>query len=103
MGGAEPKIGLEVDPGGARIACSCTVELAQAVAPLLYQRVGLSGEARWDVETWSLVDFHASDLTDYRERSLSEGLATLAGIVGEDHWGDDVVAAVRAVRRSDEG
>jgi|GEM_PF-4643240 len=101
VGGAEPKIGLEADTEGTRIACWCSMELAQRVAPLLYQRVGLSGEAKWDAETWSLVDFHARDLTDYRERPLREGLAALAAIVGEDHWGDDVVAAVRSVR-SDE-
>ena len=33
---------------------------------------------------------------------LREGLAALAAIVGEDHWGDDVVTAVRSIRSDDE-
>ncbi len=99
VGGAEPKIGLEVDPDGARIACGCTVELAQRVAPLLYQRVGLYGEAKWDPEAWSLVEFDAKDLSEFRETPLQESLSALAAIVGEDHWGEDVVGAVKEIRR----
>lgn len=101
VGGAEPRIGLEVDPDGERIACACSMELAQRVAPLLYQRVGLWGEAKWDPETWTLAEFDAKDLSEYRDRPIAEGLAALAAIVGEDRWGDDLVEAVRALR-SDE-
>ena len=33
---------------------------------------------------------------------LRERLAALAAIIGEDHWGDDVVAAVRSIRSDEE-
>lgn len=81
VGGAQPKAWLKLHTGRT-VPCTMNSALAREAAPLLYQVIGLHGEATWYADTWEIRSFRASELLPYRECSLIEAFASLREVAG---------------------
>lgn len=101
VGGATPKVQIE-QANGERLSCEVTVSIAKELGRRLYDRVGLSGEALWNAETWAVESFRVEEIEGYQERSP---LAVVRDL--RDHFGqhfdeiDDADAFVRSLREDD--
>jgi hypothetical protein len=102
-----------IDAGGARkltvriqlatgdffTATVANLELARGLGARLHEWVGLEGEAKWNLETWSLEDFKVTRITEYRETDVVtafELLATAAGDAWDGVDAEEYVGDLRA-------
>lgn len=81
VGGAEPKIQFKTFDEKV-IYCSTSRAIAKKAGARLYSKVGLYGLAEWNSETFEIENFHAIDISDYREAPLSEAFDELTDLIG---------------------
>lgn len=78
IGGAtRPKCVLRPNNQKELVYCGLSQALARQLAPMLYRRVVLEGEARWLRTTWNIVAFRVARIVPYRKRDLSEARKAL--------------------------
>jgi hypothetical protein len=80
-----------------------TLALARTMAKFLYERVGVSGVAQWDIRNMSLYEFRIEELLDYRQTPVKEAMNHLRDAIG-DYYDDieDVEAYIAELRGNDE-
>jgi hypothetical protein len=98
VGGVEPKVVLRLSSRES-ISCHLSEVLARQVGGRLYEEVGLKGDATWDAGDYSLLYFHAKEVTPYQSAGLARAFSELAGVAAS-HFSDvkDVEAFVREAR-----
>ncbi|MBN1346753.1 MAG: hypothetical protein JXQ73_28945 [Phycisphaerae bacterium] len=69
------------------VYCSVTHKLAKQLAPQLYNRVALEGQAVWLRNTWDVLTFSVARVAPYKKRDLSEAREALRR-AGADRWDD---------------
>ncbi len=96
--GKKPKASVRF-PDESAMSCTLSRDLAKSLGSKLYERVGLSGHATWNVENLSLESFHIQNLTSYKNGSIKEAFRELAEVTG-DSWADidDVKGYIRSLR-----
>jgi hypothetical protein len=82
VGGAEPKIQFKTLDNQI-IYCSTSKAIAKKAGAKLYTRVELRGLAEWNSETFEIENFHAIDIADYQQTSLSDAFGELANLIGD--------------------
>ncbi len=87
VGGVTPKVEVKT-VSGTTLYCPFDYELAQELGALLYETVGLVGEARWDVETGIITRFKVKNIVPYRNSSVVETFAYLRERIGRYY--DDI-------------
>jgi len=99
VGGVEPK--AEIKTVNERtIFCPFPRELASQLGGLLYQEVGVTGQAKWDSTTYQLVEFRIQGLTAYQQTSISQAFAELRELAGKYYDSvDDVTGYVKELRK----
>lgn len=102
VGGAtQPRAEIRLSANGRLLNIDLSEEVAKQLAPRLYEDVVLEGQATWNVESWEVVHFRVSHVTDYAggdpERGFRELAAAAAG-----QW-DKIEAAdyVRDIRQDE--
>lgn len=60
----------------------CTIEikskeLAEEIGKHLHRVIGLEGDATWDIDSWTLSNFKATDYVEYRDSSPNEAFKAL--------------------------
>ncbi|MCY4107380.1 MAG: hypothetical protein OXG02_11875 [Chloroflexi bacterium] len=88
---------------GKTLTCSVkSTKLATAIAPLLYQLIGVSGIATWSQDDSSLLQFQINELTEYWDTPITEVMDELRENVGH-HFRDvsDIEAYVAELRGRD--
>lgn len=101
VGGVEPKVEVKAI-SGQTIYCPFDISLASQLGSLLYQLVGLEGEARWDSRTHEIVDFLVTGISPYRNTPLLEAFQSLSEIAGKYYEEVDDVTGFIAELRGDE-
>jgi len=98
IGGAKPIARLRISPHEA-VSCYVSFDLAKTLASRLYEYVGLSGKAKWNSETWSIISFNVQSITQFEGGSIQEAFQELADAAG-DAWSDveDVTSYIRSLR-----
>ena len=88
---------------GGTLTCTVkTTELACDMAGLLYQLIGVRGVATWNSNDLSLVDFQVEELTEYRQSSINEAIASLRKSAGKFYQDiDDIDAFIAELRGHD--
>ncbi len=80
-GGKEPNVHLQA-LDGSEVICAGTQEIVKQLAERLYMWVGVSGTARWDVETLKISDFRITEILPYEDTPITEAIDALAAIAG---------------------
>lgn len=98
VGGVEPKVRLRLTDGD-WVSCALSEALARQVGGRLYEEVGLKGTATWDAGDFTLLYFHADELTPYEPIGASGAFQELRAVAAP-YYADvgDVVAFVREHR-----
>ena len=101
VGGVDPKVEIKTI-SGQTLFCPFEIGLASQLGSLLYQLVGLDGDARWDTQNFEIEDFRVTGITDYRDTPLIEAFRSLSEI-SDYYYSDveDVVAYVAELRGED--
>ena len=102
VGGAEPKVQFRsVD--NELIYCDATREMTRQAALRLYERVGLRGEALWNMETLKIESFMINEILDFEDVGVVQAFAELREIAGVyfDQI-DNVDAFVERLRNGEE-
>jgi hypothetical protein len=76
VGGNPPKARLKLLNNEA-ISCFVSEKLAKRIGNRLYEVIGLTGEARWDADDYSLLSFRAADIAAYEEAPLTQAIREL--------------------------
>ncbi len=101
VGGVEPKVEVKLI-SGQTLYCPFDFELASQLGVLLYQMVGLDGDARWNTQNFEIEDFRVTGISDYRNVPLSDAFQSLSEIAGDYYSNvDDVTAYIADLRRDD--
>ena len=69
VGGVEPRVRLRLSSHDS-ISCHLSESLARQVGGRLYEEIGLKGKATWDAGDYSLLYFHAEEVTPYKPAGL---------------------------------
>lgn len=103
VGGVEPKVRLRLSSRES-VSCHLSESLARQVGARLYVEVGLKGKATWDAGDYSLLYFHAEEVTSYEPVGLARAFSELAGVAAS-YFADvkDVEAFVREARYGEGG
>ena len=81
VGGAEPKVQFRsID--NEIVYCDATRDMTRQAALRLYERVGLRGEAVWDLETLKLESFRIEEILDFEDVGIVQAFAELRDSVG---------------------
>jgi len=101
VGGVEPKVEVKTI-SGETLYCPFEFELASQLGSLLYQLIGLDGDARWNTQNFEIEDFRVTGISNYRDIPLIEAFQSLSEIAN-NYYSDieDVVAYVAELRRED--
>jgi len=101
VGGVEPKVEIKTI-SGQTLYCPFEIELASQLGSLLYQLVGLDGNARWNTQNFEIEDFRVTGISIYRDIPMIEAFQSLSEIV-DKYYSDieDVVAYVAELRSED--
>lgn len=88
---------------GRPLSCFASERVAKLAGGMLYDTVGMRGQAEWDANTFTIVSFRVDEMEPYRETGIAAAMAKLREAVhgGWDDF-DDVNGAVREARGSDE-
>jgi hypothetical protein len=73
-GPVKPAALLSLDSGGPAIRCSVAKELVKALAPRIYDRIGVEGIAEYDASNWSISSFVIERVLDYEDVPISQAL-----------------------------
>lgn len=101
VGGDEPKARIELS-SGEKVSCAVTVDMAKELGRRLYDRVGLTGTAVWNAETWGIDGFTVTQIEGYIDRSPATVVKELRDRFG--HYFDEIEDAdtfVRSLRDDD--
>ena len=101
VGGVEPKVEVKLI-SGQTIYCPFDISLASRLGSLLYQLVGLEGEAKWDPRTYEIEDFRLTGISPYRDTPLPEAFQSLSEIAGKYYEDIDDVTGYITELRGDE-
>lgn len=82
VGGADPKVQFRSISDSELIYCDATRDMTRQVAMRLYERVGLRGQAVWDLETMKLESFRIEEILDYEDVGIVQAFAELRESVG---------------------
>lgn len=89
IGLEQPAIHLELIDSTQALVCATSQEIAIAIAKRTGQQIGLIGIAEWDVETFDLVSFQASEVSLYVETHISEAVRAISEKYGEAFYNWD--------------
>ena len=96
--GREPVAWLRVPGRERHLRVRVTRDQARLLGPKITGPVKIEGLAKWDSETWEMVEMRAQVIPDYEPIPLSEGLARLAEVAGSS-WDElDVDAHIALLR-----
>lgn len=103
VGGRRASVTLQISEGRP-LTVIVSEKLAKEIALRLYEEIGIRGEAKWDIETGTIVAFKAVELLPYRKTSPREAIEKLREVAGSD-WRriEDVEKTLRLLRGSEEG
>lgn len=97
-GGATPRAELRVPNRSSLLYVDVTETDAKFLGQRLYETVVLEGVAKWDPETWAVLEFSVTRVTDYRTTRVSDAFKALADVSGKA-WADvDAEDFVKRVR-----
>ncbi len=82
VGGKELKVEIETIDG-LTLFCDASVEITTQLGSKLYQTVGLTGTAQWDLTLSSIEIFKISGVTEYEKVSLRQAFDELAKVTRE--------------------
>jgi len=103
VGGAEPKVMFRSISDNDLVFCVGTQEIILEAALHLYKRVGLRGDAVWDLETMKIEKFRIQEILNYEDVGLVQAFAELREVVGEYFDTiEDVNAFVSDIRDDEE-
>lgn len=98
LAGREPVARLRVPGRERQLRVRVTRDQARLLGPKITGPVKIEGLAKWDSETWEMVEMRAQVIPDYEPIPLSEGLARLAEVAGSS-WDElDVDAHIASLR-----
>jgi len=86
IGGNPPKARI-TQLNGEAISCFVSEQLAKRIGNRLYEVIGLAGDAKWDADDYSLLNFKASEITPYEETPVKQAVKELresAGLAWQD-------------------
>lgn len=101
VGGVEPKVEVKTI-SGQTLYCPFEFELASRLGALLYQLVGLDGDARWNTHNFEIEDFRVTGISNFSDTPIVEAfqsLSEVAGVYFSDI--DDVVSYIADLRREE--
>jgi hypothetical protein len=99
VGGVEPKVEIKTI-AGQTLYCPFELKLASQLGALLYQLIGLDGDARWNTQSFEIEDFRVTGISEYRDISLIDAFQSLSAIAGRYYSDiDDVIGYVDDLRR----
>jgi len=101
VGGVEPKVEVKLI-SGITIYCPFDVSLASRLGSLLYNTVGLNGEAHWNPRTYEIEEFRVTDIAPYKETPLVEAFQSISKIAGKYYDDIENVTGYIAGLRGDE-
>ena len=102
VGGAEPKVDIRLPNRARLLHVEVTEEMARSLARNLYDSIAMTGEATWESETWSIVNFKATSVVNIQSGSPLRAFEELGEVVGEK-WKDiDVDRFVEKLRSGKE-
>lgn len=84
---------------GQLLTCDLDRELARTLGPHLYRRVGLSGTADWDPDTWELAGLQVEEIEVVDQADVLSALDAIARAGGREVWGDDPAKAILEWRK----
>ncbi len=98
VGGKKPKVALSL-PNTNLLYCDTSEEMAIKLAHRLYTWVGVMGQAKWNIDDYSIETFQIESLTSFEDTPLSDAIKELSKITG-DLWKEekDVIKAVEQLR-----
>lgn len=98
VGGKDPTVMVTL-LNGQTVYSKINAEFAKKIASRLYNCVGLIGTARWDLESYKIVSFEISDITNYEHTPISVSVSELSGMIGK-YWSNeqDVVKTISELR-----
>jgi len=99
-GGKEPNVHVDL-ADGTRVTCWGTTAQVKQLASRLYTTVGIEGTARWDSETFEILDFHIIGITPYEEAPLDELFSEIRQVAGSHFSGVDALQYVHELRDND--
>lgn len=98
VGGTPAKLRIRFLDGRS-LSCVATERVAKDAGGLLYEVIGMRGQAEWDANTMSLLSFRVDSLEPYREKSFQSAMDRLRDAM---HGGwetvEDVNEAIRELR-----
>jgi len=98
VGGVEPKVEVKTI-SGQTLYCPFEFELASQLGALLYQLVGLDGDARWNTQNFEIEDFRVTGISDFRNTPLLEAFQSLGEVAGIYYSDlDDVTSYIADLR-----
>jgi hypothetical protein len=98
VGGVEPKVEVKTI-SGKTLYCPFEFELASQLGALLYQLVGLDGDARWNTQNFEIEDFRVTGISDFRNTPLVEAFQSLSEVAGIYYSDlDDVTSYIADLR-----
>ncbi len=98
VGGVEPKVEVKTI-SGQTLYCPFEFELASQLGALLYQLVGLDGDARWNTQNFEIEDFRVTGISDFRNTPLLEAFQSLSEVAGIYYSDlDDVTSYIADLR-----
>lgn len=96
--GREPVARLRVPGRERQLRVRVTRDQARLLGPKITGPVKIEGLAKWDSETWEILDLEAKVIHDFEPISLREGLARLAEVAGSSWEELDVDAHIASLR-----
>ena len=97
-GGATPRAELRVPNRSSLLYVDVTEADAKFLGQRLYETVVLEGVAKWDPETWAVIEFSVTRVTEYRPTRANDAFKALAEASGRA-WADvDAEEFVKRVR-----
>lgn len=98
IGGKDPTVMVTL-LNGQTIYSKINAEFAKKIASKLYNWVGLIGTALWELESYKIVSFEISDITNYEYTPISVSVSELSGMIGK-YWSSeqDVVKTISELR-----
>jgi len=101
VGGVKPKVKIKL-ANGKLIPSQTTIPVAKEVATHLYEDVFVSGEAKWDANSWLIVEFQLKALKAYNLPTPIMAFQKLASLVGSAWRGIDASGYVQELRYGEE-
>lgn len=91
VGGAvTPRAEIRPKGGGRLVNIALSEREAKVLAQRLYEEVTLQGRARWQVDSWELVGFRVTHISDFRRTDPVLAMQALALAGGGDWDGSEV-------------